>query len=104
MKLQVYEVDDVDLLEMFFGDGPDGDGPRVKSVVDVARDHGELIWEASDYPYEIPRHEDTVTLHGGEDGDHEYTVVARTHVLDEGRAVVLVFERAEDDMPAEGLS
>lgn len=45
MRTKIYEIADHDVIETFFGESP-----RSKAIVDIAKDHGDLIFEGECTP------------------------------------------------------
>lgn len=101
MKTKIYEIADHDVMDTFFGENP-----RTKAITDIAKDHGEFLWEGE--VSNVPDVGDVLGLDNdeqigtltGDDGEEEavyaqdeYVIVVRYYHADEDTWWLLVHPR-----------
>jgi hypothetical protein len=85
MRARIYEIEDENILETFFGDDP-----KPSKIYNVAHDHGTLIFDGEvDWLPESGSQLDSITI-DGKSGQDEYIVVAKTIYADENIVIVIV--------------
>lgn len=94
MKIRVYEVEDEDVLHLFFGEEQ-----KYSPIYAIAANHGELIWEGRLSTHPAPG--DVLCIDGADKGVDEYVVVCRAYHADTDSCVMIVHGRHQVEV---GLS
>ena len=100
MLVNFYEIEDMDVVELFFGEDP-----KFAPIMDIIRDHGTLVYESRDMTLLPDGSSDMFVLQTKSRGTAEYIVITRVfQVGDTVNVVVYDRRRAAIDLLSTTLS